>query len=104
MTNPAELPTPRMSYRGPCISCGATDYQLSFGGPTICPACDAGINPEVSKLRCDLAAAIAVLKWYAEHPCPCWPWEQHPGGWEYSKGADNGQQARAVLAKIGGNS
>ena len=27
---------------GPCKLCGATDYALSMGGPTICPACDCG--------------------------------------------------------------
>ena len=25
---------------GPCVSCGATSYPLSMGGPSICPACD----------------------------------------------------------------
>lgn len=27
---------------GPCCICGATDYALSCGGPTICPKCDCG--------------------------------------------------------------
>lgn len=27
---------------GPCIICGLTDYNLSMGGPTICPSCDCG--------------------------------------------------------------
>lgn len=27
---------------GPCIICGAIDYPLSVGGPTICPRCDCG--------------------------------------------------------------
>jgi len=27
---------------GPCIICGDTNYPLSEGGPTICPACDCG--------------------------------------------------------------
>lgn len=27
---------------GPCASCGLRNYPLSFGGPTICPACDCG--------------------------------------------------------------
>jgi hypothetical protein len=27
---------------GPCIVCGATNYGLSCGGPTICPKCDCG--------------------------------------------------------------
>lgn len=30
-----------MSY-GPCIICGDTNYNLSMGGPTICPPCDCG--------------------------------------------------------------
>ena len=25
-----------------CLLCGDTDYELSFGGPRICPACDCG--------------------------------------------------------------
>jgi len=28
---------------GPCILCGTTNYPMSMGGPTICPACDCGI-------------------------------------------------------------
>lgn len=27
---------------GPCLVCGETDYPLSMGGPSICPACDMG--------------------------------------------------------------
>lgn len=27
---------------GPCCICGATNYALSMGGPTICPKCDCG--------------------------------------------------------------
>ena len=27
---------------GPCVNCGALNYSLSFGGPSICPACDTG--------------------------------------------------------------
>jgi hypothetical protein len=27
---------------GPCVVCGATNYSLSYGGPTICPRCDCG--------------------------------------------------------------
>ena len=40
-----------MTVLGPCVVCGATDYALSAGGPDICPACDCGIPPEVTKLR-----------------------------------------------------
>src|SRR5262245_47766499 len=28
------------SMTGPCCICGATNYALSMGGPTICPKCD----------------------------------------------------------------
>jgi hypothetical protein len=31
-----------MTMPGPCVICGATDYPLSMGGPTICPSCDCG--------------------------------------------------------------
>jgi hypothetical protein len=27
---------------GPCVICGGTNYNLSCGGPTICPKCDCG--------------------------------------------------------------
>lgn len=27
---------------GPCAICGDTDYNLSCGGPSICPKCDCG--------------------------------------------------------------
>lgn len=27
---------------GPCVICGDTNYNLSCGGPTICPKCDCG--------------------------------------------------------------
>lgn len=43
-----------MSNPGPCVRCGATNYSLSFGGPSICPACDCGTPPEVTRLRTDL--------------------------------------------------
>lgn len=36
----SELEGPRQS--GPCVVCGATNYALSMGGPTICPSCDCG--------------------------------------------------------------
>ena len=42
---------------GPCIMCRATNYALSFGGPDICPSCDCGIPPEVSKLKRQLDEA-----------------------------------------------
>ena len=31
-----------MAEVGPCCICGATNYSLSMGGPTICPSCDCG--------------------------------------------------------------
>ena len=35
---------------GPCVVCGETNYPLSMGGPTICPACDIGRD---LKSRCE---------------------------------------------------
>lgn len=29
---------------GPCAMCGAEGYELSVGGPNICPACDCGVT------------------------------------------------------------
>lgn len=43
--------------QGPCIMCGATNYSLSYGGPNICPSCDCGIPPEVTKLRGQMSEA-----------------------------------------------
>jgi hypothetical protein len=42
-----------MSEAGPCALCGAVDYALSLGGPTVCPACDAGLfaDPELATKR-----------------------------------------------------
>ena len=31
-----------MLQAGPCVICGGTNYNLSCGGPTICPKCDCG--------------------------------------------------------------
>ena len=45
----------RMMPPGPCIVCGENNYPLSMGGPTICPACDCGIDPDLTKLRRKLA-------------------------------------------------
>ena len=57
-----------MSEKGPCVMCGATDYPLSMGGPSICPACDCGVPPttsqarrEIADLRRQLSAALAVI-------------------------------------------
>ena len=46
---------------GPCIVCGETEYPLSCGGPTICPACDCGTPPEVTKLRKKLNEATEKI-------------------------------------------
>lgn len=50
-----------MSITGPCVVCGATDYQLSFGGPSICPACDCGIDPKLTELRVKYSEALSQL-------------------------------------------
>lgn len=51
---------------GPCVICGGTDYDLSCGGPTICPKCDCGNFDSatvlkqakvIAELRSDLAEA-----------------------------------------------
>lgn len=50
---------------GPCVICGAMDYELSCGGPSICPKCDAGQFDQstvysqakyITKLRDEIAA------------------------------------------------
>jgi uncharacterized protein (DUF342 family) len=43
---------------GPCVVCGRKDYPLSCGGPTICPSCDCGVDPELTKQR----ALVSELK------------------------------------------
>jgi hypothetical protein len=35
---------------GPCVVCGARDYSLSMGGPSICSACDCGYPPAPAEL------------------------------------------------------
>ena len=32
---------------GPCVMCGAVNYALSYGGPSICPSCDCGVKVSV---------------------------------------------------------
>jgi hypothetical protein len=57
-----------MSPLGPCVLCGAKDYPLSMGGPTICPACDCGhgLSPNEAatnrRLLSEAAAEIAERK------------------------------------------
>lgn len=59
-----------MSVPGPCICCGATNYALSMGGPTICPSCDCGNfgaptvtrqGKEIASLRARIATLTAAL-------------------------------------------
>jgi hypothetical protein len=67
--------------KGPCNLCGLTDYPLSMGGPTICPSCDCGIDPQLSKCRNELweanealgkaTATIERLRKYAQHHDTC---------------------------------
>lgn len=50
---------------GTCIVCGATNYPLSLGGPSICPSCDCGHSPnhrEVQRLRRENAGLRFQLK------------------------------------------
>lgn len=35
---------------GPCISCGATNYSLSMGGPLVCSMCDCR-PPSMKEIR-----------------------------------------------------
>ena len=45
----------RELIEGPCSVCGGKNYQLSMGGPSICPTCDCGqsIDPkEYRRLLC----------------------------------------------------
>ncbi len=35
---------------GPCVVCGRTNYELSMGGPTICPRCDCS-PPTMRQIR-----------------------------------------------------
>lgn len=59
-----------MSQSGPCVICGATNYALSMGGPTICPSCDCGNfgmpalqrqTQVINSLRSDVAARDAEI-------------------------------------------
>lgn len=53
-----------MSCPGPCIICGDTNYPLSMGGSSICPSCDCGIDPEVARLRREVAMLRTELAKY----------------------------------------
>ena len=59
---------------GPCIGCGAENYPLSTGGPSICPACDC--MPAEGRVK-DLAAENRRLRQAleaatAQHQPPDW--------------------------------
>jgi predicted nucleic-acid-binding Zn-ribbon protein len=54
---------PRQS--GPCVVCGDTNYNLSCGGPPICPKCDCGnfdaaTVMEQTKVIADLREQLAI--------------------------------------------
>jgi hypothetical protein len=60
-----------VSGLGPCVICGAMDYQLSVGGPTICPSCDCGnfgpqamarLGKTIVELRERLAVAERLIR------------------------------------------
>ena len=52
-----------MSNPGPCIGCGATNYELSCGGPTICPRCDCGTDERDAPRRLrELREELARLR------------------------------------------
>jgi hypothetical protein len=52
---------------GPCVICGDTDYDLSCGGPTICPKCDCGNFDSATVMK--QANVIADLRHQLEVLC-----------------------------------
>lgn len=44
---------------GPCVICGDTNYNLSCGGPTICPKCDCG-NFDAATVQTQAKIIIAL--------------------------------------------
>ena len=44
---------------GPCVICGATNYALSMGGPSICPWCDTGASADPRRNRARIEALSA---------------------------------------------
>jgi hypothetical protein len=61
---------------GPCIVCGDTNYNLSCGGPTICPKCDCGnfdaatVEKQakiIAELRAEVASLREANKTFADH-------------------------------------
>lgn len=64
---------------GPCAACGLRNYGLSYGGPTICPACDCGnsgpsrMNAQrerIAELEREIAALREALGQIAEYDDP----------------------------------
>jgi hypothetical protein len=60
-----------MTQPGPCEICGETNYQLSIGGPSICPSCDCGnFGPDVvrrlGKVILELRTRIDQLEFDAK--------------------------------------
>jgi hypothetical protein len=52
---------------GPCVICGDVGYELSIGGPSICPSCDCGnFGPDVvrrqGKIIAELRARLAAYE------------------------------------------
>ena len=67
-----------MIVSGPCVICGAINYELSLGGVDICPTCDCGnfgqtriksLQTEIQFLKDKLAVAEEVIGTLSEH-CP----------------------------------
>lgn len=65
MSAPVQSLQPMMTgLPGPCIICGDTNYNLSCGGPAICPKCDCGHFDAATVMT--QAKALATLKARAE--------------------------------------
>jgi hypothetical protein len=54
-----------MSELGPCVVCGDTNYNLSCGGPTICPKCDCG-NFDAATVHKQATIIVSLLARIAE--------------------------------------
>lgn len=64
--------SPATGY-GPCVICGDTNYNLSCGGPTICPKCDCGnfdaaTVEKQARVIADLRAQLAGVAQAAPEP------------------------------------
>lgn len=81
MTDDLDTLRPEVRGLGPCKMCGASGYSLSYGGPDICPACDCGTDPEVTRLKRELVEMKQTfdLRWKADmHAIKQWR-VAHPG-------------------------